>query len=168
MGGTGKFDPPTTYAEWVPLLEALKRADADSEVLDAMRRGSLVAQTGVTQRFAQRLVGVLDERMNKASDRMGAQLKRSCGSRPDQEGTLVRALLGMRAEFRFLLQVASVPAVPENLRGLLVERVHAQADAVQSSLELSALQHSGSVLSLGDATGWLASIIRGNRVNDLA
>ena len=51
--------PPTTYSQWVTILDMLKEKVDDQAVLDAMLNGSLEWQSGVAERFSKKLVDVL-------------------------------------------------------------------------------------------------------------
>lgn len=146
------YSPPSTYAEWTALFDALKAGGSDDDVLSAMRSGSIEWQSGVAERFAKRLIETLEHRMNAATDRFQREMGRAAG----QERAIVGALMGMRREMRFLFSLASIPSIPEADREKYRELVTKQADRVQSSLEDSAKR---------DRSGKLSSIVRNNKVN---
>lgn len=144
--------PPHTYSEWVAVLDMLKSKTDDEAVLDAMLKGTIEWQTGVAERFAKRLIDVINFRMNSASDKFQKEMSRANG----QEGAIVQALLALRREMQFLSKAISLPVIPEKDRKRYHQLVINQADNMQRSLEDSAKN---------DHTGKLASLVRNNRVN---
>lgn len=144
--------PPRTYAEWVAVLDILKSKTDDEDVLDAMQRGTVEWQSGVAERFAKKLIDVINYRMNSATDKFQKEMSRSNG----QERAIVQALLALRKELSFLSRAINLPALPEKDRQHYTQLVIAQANGIQSSLEDSAKK---------DRSGKLASIVRNNRVN---
>lgn len=143
---------PHTYAEWVDALDVLKLKQNDSEVLSAMRQGSLEWQSGVAERFTKRLVDSVNTRMNAASDKFQTDLNNARGS----EGAIVQALLSLRKEMAFLAQAVSIPALPQEYRQQYVQLVIDQANQMQNSLEDSAKK---------DRSGKMSSIVRNHKVN---
>ena len=144
--------PPHTYSEWVAVLDMLKAKSDDEAVLEAMLQGAIEWQSGVAERFAKKLVDVINFRMNSASDKFQKEMGRAYG----QERAIVQALLALRKEMCFLSKAINLPAIPEKDRNQYHQLVISQANSMQSSLEDSAKK---------DRTGKLASIVRNNRVN---
>lgn len=144
--------PPKTYSEWVAVLDMLKAKSDDDAVLDALQKGTIEWQTGVAERFAKKLINVINYRINAASDRFQKEMTRCNG----QERVIVQALIALRKEMCFLSKAINLPAIPEKDRRQYYELVISQADSMQSSLEDSAKK---------DRSGKLASIVRNNKVN---
>ncbi len=144
--------PPRTYAEWVAVLDMLKSKADDESVLIAMQQGTIEWQSGVAERFAKKLIDVINFRMNNASDKFQKEMGRSNG----QERAIVQALLALRKEMCFLSKAINLPAIPEKDRQHYYQLVISQANSMQSSLEDSAKK---------DRSGKLASIVRNNKVN---
>jgi len=144
--------PPHTYSEWVAVLDKLKAKTDDEAVLEAMLQGTIEWQSGVAERFAKKLIDVINFRMNSASDRFQKEMSRAYG----QEGAIVQALLALRKEMRFLAKAINLPAIPEKDRNQYHQLVIEQANNMQKSLEDSAKK---------DRTGKLASIVRNTKVN---
>ncbi len=144
--------PPRTYAEWAAVLDMLKSKTDDESVLSAMQQGTIEWQSGVAERFAKKLIDVINYRMNNASDKFQKEMGRAYG----QERAIVQALLALRKEMCFLSKAINLPAIPEKERQQYYQLVISQADRMQSSLEDSARK---------DRSGKLASIVRNNRVN---
>lgn len=143
---------PHTYSEWVAVLDMLKNKTDDEAVLDAMLHGTVEWQSGVAERFAKKLIDVVNYRMNSASDKFQKEMGRAYG----QERAIVQALLALRKEMAFLAKAINLPALPEKDRQHYYQLVISQANSMQSSLEDSAKK---------DRTGKLASIVRNNKVN---
>lgn len=143
---------PSTYADWVNILELLKKKENDDEILGVMQRGTIEWQTGVAERFSRRLIDVINYRMNTATDLFQKSMSRSRG----QERLIIQALLSLRKEMSFLSKVASISALPEEHRNHYYQLVLAQADNIQQSLEESAKN---------DRSGKLSSIVRNHKVN---
>lgn len=146
--------PPRTYAEWVAVLDMLKSKTDDEAVLLAMQQGTIEWQSGVAERFAKKLIDVINYRINSASDKFQKEMGRAYG----QERAIVQALLALRKEMSFLSKAINLPAIPENDRQQYYQLVISQADNMQNSLEDSAKK---------DRSGKLASIVRNNKVNAL-
>ena len=144
--------PPHTYSEWVAVLDMLKAKSDDEAVLEAMLQGTIEWQSGVAERFAKKLVDVINFRMNSASDKFQKEMGRAYG----QERAIVQALLALRKEMCFLSKAINLPAIPEKDRNQYHQLVMDQANTMQKSLEDSAKK---------DRSGRLASIVRNNRVN---
>lgn len=144
--------PPKTYAEWIDIFDILKAKSDDEAVLSAMQKGTIEWQSGVAERFSQRLIDVINYRMNAAIDKFQKEMSRSNG----QERAIVQALLSIRKELCFLSKAINLPAIPEEDRKQYYQLVIDQANSVQSSLEDSAKK---------DRSGKLASIVRNNKVN---
>lgn len=143
---------PHTYSEWVSVLDIFKAKSNDSEVLTAMKNGTVEWQSGVAERFSKRLIDSVNYRMNTASDKFQKEMSRAYGS----EGAIVQALLALRKEMSFLVQAIDLPALPEKNRQQYIRLVLDQADNVQKALEDSAQK---------DRSGKLSSIVRNHKVN---
>ena len=149
---SSSVNAPHSYYEWTIILDKLRDKSDDEAVLAAMRSGSIEWQSGVAERFAKKLVEVINFRMNNASDRFQKEMSRAAG----QERAIVGALLSLRKEMRFLADAIDLPAIPDKDRRQYRQLVIEQADNMQKSLEDSAKK---------DRSGKLLSIVRNNRVN---
>lgn len=145
---------PHTYSEWVSVLDIFKTKSNDSEVLIAMRSGTIEWQSGVAERFSKRLIDSVNYRMNAASDKFQKEMSRAYGS----EGAIVQSLLNLRKEMSFLAQAINLPALPDKDREHYLHLVIEQANTMQKSLEDSAKK---------DRSGKLASIVRNHKVNSI-
>jgi hypothetical protein len=152
MINSENIKPPATYAEWVTLLDKLLEKTNDTDVLSAMKSGTLAWQTGVAERFSQKLINTINARMNLAADKFGKDLNRGQG----QEAAIIQAVSALRREMAFLLSAVDLPVIPETDRGKYRALVREQADSMQKSLEDSAKR---------DRTGKMSSLIRNHKVN---
>ena len=143
---------PSTYSEWVKVLDIFKAKTDDENVLDAMKHGQIEWQSGVAERFSSRLIEAVNFRMNAASDKFQTDLSRARGS----QGAIVQALLTLRKEMSFLSQAIDLPVLPADQRQKYINLVLEQADNMQRSLEDSAKK---------DRSGKLSSIVRNHKVN---
>ena len=148
------IQPPRTYSEWVNVLAVFKDRTNDSEVLTAMRSGTIEWQSGVAERFSKKLIDSFNFRMNAATDKFQKEISRSQG----RESDIVQAILSLRKEFRFLAEAIDLPALPERERKHYAGLIAEQADLIQRSLEDSAKK---------DRSGKLSSIVRNHKVNAL-
>lgn len=157
-GGNGQEEEkemiqvPHTYAEWASVLDMLKEKQDDEAVLAAMQQGTLEWQSGVAERFSNRLIDAVNARLNAASDKFRKDMSRTGG----QEGAIVRALRDLRKEMAFLAKAIDVPALPDEDRKQYRQLVLTQADSMQKSLEDSAK---------ADRSGKMSSIVRNHKVN---
>ena len=143
---------PQNYSEWIILLDQLKNKTDDTEVVEAMKQGTIPWQSGVSERFIKKLIDAVNTRMNSASDRFQRDMNYAAG----REGSIVQALLALRKEMALLADVMNIPAIPEADRAQYVALVKAQADNMQNSLEDTAKK---------DRTGKLSSIVKNHKVN---
>jgi len=148
----GIIKPPKIYSEWVELLDMFQAKTDDEAVITAMQNGTVEWQTGVAERFTQKLIDTVNARLNTASDKF----QRDLNNARSHEGQIIQALLALRKEFCLLAKAINLPALPEKDRKQYVQLVLTQANKSQESLEESAKK---------DRTGKLASIIRNHKVN---
>ena len=146
--------PPTSYAEWVKILDLLKDRADDESVLAAMEQGTISWQSGIAERFSKKYIEVLNYRMNYATDRFQRELQRAAG----QERVITQAIFTLRRELKFLVSTTKISIIPAKDQPQYEKLITAEANRIQSSLEASAKS---------DRTGKLASILRGNKVNVL-
>lgn len=146
------FRPPTTYAEWAELLDRLKDKTNDTDVLHVLKQGTIAWQSGVAERFVQKLVNTINARMNAATDKFQKDMVRGHG----QEGYTVQAILALRKEMAFLCNAIDLPVIPEKDRAQYCALVRGQADEMQKLLEESARK---------DRSGKMSSIVRNHKVN---
>lgn len=145
---------PQTYKEWIDLLDIFKDGKMDKEVYEAMEKGTLVYQDGVTERFVTELFKVLSYRLEKINEMINNGFKNIKNS--DEE--VVSVLMGARNSINGLMSLTRVSAFSEEIRGALKENLTKYADSMYSSLIDSAKK---------DRTGKLNVIIKNNPINKL-
>lgn len=143
---------PHTYSEWSNVLATFKERVNDTDVLAAMKAGSIEWQSGVAERFSKKLIDAVNARMNMASDKFQKDMNRAGGN----EGAIVQAILSLRKEMVFLADAINLPVLPDAERQHYVNLVLEQANNMQKSLEDSAKM---------DRSGKISSIVRNHKVN---
>lgn len=146
---------PHSYAQWAELLTMIKNNTDNQEVLQAMQQGTLQWQSGVAERFSQRLSDTINTRYNAAIDKMQKDFSRAHG----QEMATVQALLTFRKEASFLIKVVDLPALPETERKQFIKIMRENIEETQKNLEDSAKKI--------DRTGKMSSLVRNNRVDNI-
>lgn len=145
---------PTTYAEWVVLLNQIKEGTCDSELLTRARNGSYNNQTAAMGRWIKRFVDVVDTRVKTAHQ----QFSLSYSKANRNEAAMVSSLLTLRREYQFLIDVCGIPSMPEKEKQDFFKQIVDIANKTQESLERSA--------SI-DLYGKYKSIVQQNGVNKL-
>lgn len=137
--------PPTTYAGWVACLDALRKAENEEAILQALENGRLVWQSGVAERIVQAVNSLLEYRLKRIDQALQRDLQASRG----QEGPIIGALTAARSGFTPLVRVANLPALPTEVRAVFTDMILQYGEQAQRSLEASAQQdRSGRLLSL--------------------
>ena len=142
---------PHIYSEWIELISAIKDKANDEEVLAAAKAGTLEWQVGVAERFTEEYLAAINYRIDCAISTFQKNYRQA-----DTDGMLVKSLLRLRKDMKFLADLLNIQAIPEKFRDKYVELVRNKANEIQSSLELSAKN---------DRTGHLLHVVKNNRVN---
>lgn len=142
---------PSIYAEWVTVLNELAEGTNDQEVLENIQKGTFSADGQALLRLVKRFSSVIEKRVNRQKARWSNQ------SYTRTELDLERELYAVRKEFIFLLKVVDVPALTEEYRLSLKEKIQELADETQRSLE------TGNVMGVGR----IEYIVRSTPVNRL-
>ena len=71
---------PHTYSEWSNVLATFKERVNDTDVLAAMKAGSIEWQSGVAERFSKKLIDAVNARMNMASEKFQKNMNRAAGT----------------------------------------------------------------------------------------
>lgn len=69
--------PPETYAEWVSIFDMIKDGNKEPEILEAMKKGQIEWQDGVSQRFTKALFSVLNKRLDVCKKTFEKNMDRS-------------------------------------------------------------------------------------------
>jgi len=140
---------PKIYADWIKVLDVLKSAEDDENALALMEKGEIVWQSGVAERFLNKIVAAMNFRLKRAIDNFQKSYR-------GDENETIKAIMQLRKELQFLLKVVSIKALPDKEKAELRNIIVAQSNSIQESLEKS---------SESDRSGKLASIVKNNRVN---
>ena len=131
---------PSTYAEWVPLLERFR--DGDDSVIELLLAGTLDWANVVAERWTARFADALDARLKAVSSRLQLALDRSRGD----AFAVSQALLGARRALAPLYAAVAISCAPENVRQHFAGEVVRFAARTQESLEASAKRNRADVL----------------------
>ncbi|MBF1192340.1 MAG: hypothetical protein HXM09_05745 [Fusobacterium periodonticum] len=140
---------PKIYADWIKVLDVLKSAEDDENALALMEKGEIVWQSGVAERFLNKIVAAMNFRLKRAIDNFQKSYR-------GDENETIKAIMQLRKELQFLLKVVSIKALPDKEKAERRNIIVAQSNSIQESLEKS---------SESDRSGKLASIVKNNRVN---
>jgi hypothetical protein len=124
--------PPTSYAEWLPLLEQFR--DGNDTVLGAMQSGQLEWTNIVAERWTKRMADAFKVRLERISKQLQATLDRAGNDAFAISGAILaarRALLPLRA-------AAALKFLPDEVRNHFGAEVERFAKQTQESLESSA------------------------------
>jgi len=131
---------PTTYAEWVPLLERFR--DGDDSVLELLIAGTLEWTNVVAERWTTRVAEAFDARLKAVASRLQSALDRARGD----AFSVSQALLGARRALAPLYAAAAMSCAPENIREHWTSQVARFAARTQESLETSARRNRADLL----------------------
>jgi len=125
---------PSTYAEWLVLLDRFRAGD--DSVVQAMQGGSVVWTNVVAERWTHQVAGVFEVRLRALSGQLQTGLDRARGD----HFTIANALVAARRGSAALRTFASLPCFPDVVRNHLVAELDRWATETQKSLEKSATQ----------------------------
>jgi len=123
---------PRAYAGWLPLLDRFK--DGDDSVLDVLREGSIEWTSIVAERWTAQLSSALERRLTMLSKQLQLWLDRSRG----ESFAVAGALLNARRCLDRLREFASIPCVPDHVKGYLSGEIDRWAAETQKVLEENA------------------------------
>ena len=147
---------PRTYYEWSLLLKVLKNKMSDisdEEVSNAMEQGEFTWKRESTSRLMTRILNCIRTRIEMAHDKFRQESQYF-----SEEANVVKAMIALRKEFKFLLKISEISHFPEIIQRNIREYIQEYADEMQTSLESS---------TKDDKIGRFHSIIKNNRVNAL-
>lgn len=145
------MNKPTTYSEWVYLLQQFKEGINDEETVVLMEQGSFEWSKGVAERITQRLYEAIDYRLQKAAEKFQIDLHNCQGNETD----LVNAILNNRKRLAIIKKVTQLTAFPDQVTNALYKVLYDYAESTQTSLEDSARS---------DRTGKLRMVIKNNPI----
>jgi hypothetical protein len=146
--------PPSTYAEWMELIELLKQKEYDVKVCEAMKKGTITWQKDIAIRFLKNLFEAINSRINEAVNDFLKIISRN----ELHENEIIQAMIILRKGFVMLFDLINISAIPEKERAIYSKQLLSHYDKVQSSLEN---------LAQSDTSGRLMSIIKEYAINKL-
>lgn len=135
------MNSPRIYAEWLPLLDRFR--DGDDSALAIMQRGTIEWANVVAERWTAQVAACLTARVQA----LGRQLQTGL-NRATTPFSVSRSIIDARRGLAPLLQLASLPCTPEEVRKHLRSELDRFIQQTQESLEKSArlIQDNGRIL----------------------
>ncbi len=147
---------PEIYSEWCEIFDKIETWEIghqDANILEAMDKGNIRWVSGVAERITQRLLSLVNNRLNKLNMFYAKRLVLAQNS-VDMEHLLIL----YRKELVFIKRMASLEMLPKELRKTLTQEVMEVAKKAQKSLEDS---------SKKDLSGMLKRIVTRNRIDNI-
>ncbi|MXQ54871.1 hypothetical protein [Shimazuella alba] len=126
----GEIKPPSSYAEWLNCFEVLGTGMHDEELLEAVSKGKVPWSDGIAQRFAERMMDAVSERLQKAVEQFGKELGRARG----EEYAVVQAILALRRQIKYMLRFVSAPVFPEEIIKTFSAEIEKNATNIQDQI----------------------------------
>lgn len=143
------MNAPEIYYEWAELLNIFKEGNNDAEALKALEKGTIIQQAGVYERLIHRIANVINARFQKATTAFANALAHSSGD--NFEMRMSQALGNLAKEMRLIPELSSLPALREEDRQTLNQKVQEQINRIGANLVRDAK---------ADRTGKMASILK--------
>lgn len=147
---------PEIYSEWCEIfdeIEIWEIGHQDADVVEAMDKGSIRWVSGVAERVTQRLLNLVNDRLNKLNTFYAKRLMLAQNS-VDMEHLLIL----YRKELIFIKHMANLEMLSKELREMLTKEIKEVAKKAQKSLEDS---------SKKDLSGMIRRIVTRNRIDDI-
>ena len=147
---------PEIYSEWCEIFDKIETWEIghqDANVVEAMDKGNIRWVSSVAERVTQRLLNLVNDRLNKLNTFYAKRLMLAQNS-VDMEHLLIL----YRKELIFIKHMASLEMLPKELREMLTKEIMEVAKKAQKSLEDS---------SKKDLSGILKRIVTRNRIDNI-
>lgn len=147
---------PEIYSEWCEIFDKIETWEIghqDAEIVEAMDKGSIRWVSGVAERVTQRLLNLVNNRLNKLNTFFSKRLTLTQNSF-DMEHLLIL----YRKELIFIKHIDNLEMLPKELRETLTKEIMDIAKKTQQSLEESAKK---------DLSGMLKRIVTRNRLDNI-
>lgn len=141
------MNPPEIYYEWIQILKVIEQGSSDSEALAALQAGYLEQQSGVYERFLQRLTHAVNTRLNLASNAFNHAISQNDGS----DAMLNQALNELSRNLAFVPKLAKLPVLQEQHQAKFLSLIQDEIDRIGKSLISTAQK---------DKSGRLTSILK--------
>jgi hypothetical protein len=120
---------PTTYAQWLPLLDQFRAGD--DSVLETLCGGSIEWTNVVAERWTRHVGDSVTTRLQSLSKQLQTSLDRARGD----YFAISNALLHARRGLSPLRQFVALPALPPDVKNHLMAELDRWASETQKSLE---------------------------------
>ena len=147
---------PEIYSEWCEIFDKIETWEIghqDANVVEAMDKGNIRWVSSVAERVTQRLLNLVNDRLNKLNTFYAKRLMLAQNS-VDMEHLLIL----YRKELIFIKHMANLEMLPKELREMLTKEIMEVAKKAQKSLEDS---------SKKDLSGILKRIVTRNRIDNI-
>lgn len=144
------------YAQWCQTFDEIQTWEIghiDNGTSNKIKEGALDWTSGVAERFTQRLLALINFRLNKLEKFYNDRI-RLC----NDQFSLSSLLVLFRKELIFLKELASINALPEDISKRIANEVETFAQNVHDSLLKGAKQ---------DLSGILKQIILDTKINNI-
>ncbi len=144
------------YAQWCQTFDKIQTWEIghiDNEISNKIKKGTLGWTSGVAERFTQRLLTLINFRLDKLEKFYNERI-RLCNDQFSISGLLVL----FRKELIFLKELASINVLPEAVSRRIANEIEAFALNVHDSLLKGAKQ---------DLSGILKQIILDTKINNI-
>jgi len=126
--------PPSTYAEWLRLLDRFR--SGDDSTIELIEKGSIEWTNVVAERWTHQVGEALGARLQALSKKLQAGLDRARGD----YFAISDALLAARRSIAPLRAFVASPSFPEMVRDHLASELERWISETQKSLEKSAME----------------------------
>jgi len=147
---------PTNYSEWCDIFDTIEKWEighSDVNLNNALEQGSLKWVSGVAERFTNRLLDLINSRFSK----LNRFYNDRCTNYMDSF-EFSKTLITFRKELLFLMQLADISFLPDELKEKLQDNILEFAQNAQQDLEDGAKS---------DLSGEMKRIVLGNRIDNI-
>lgn len=147
---------PEIYSEWCEIFDNIEKWEIghqDRETLEAIDRGNIRWVSGVAERITNRLLNLINKRLDKLNSFFNNRIKVS-----QYAIDLEYLLVLYRKELIFIKHIENLRIFPEDLRQELTQNLITIAHNMQQSLEDNAKK---------DLSGTLKRIVLNNKIDNI-
>lgn len=147
---------PNNYAQWCQIFDNIENWEIghfDLQIIGAIENGSIKWVPGVAERFAIRILTIINNRITKLNKFYNERIV-TCYD----PFTISSLLILFRKELLFLKRLATLEVLSEEIREVLLGEIMNYAKSFQNNLETN---------SKKDLSGDLKRIILNNRVDNI-
>jgi len=124
------MNPPTTYAEWIKILEIFKKpSEHDGFLIQIMEQGQVSWSEGVAERFTEKCTDSLSERL----DHINTKFNRDISNIAELD-SVANATVTVRRRLELLVQFSTLDSFPQELKTYITENLRNFAESMQNGL----------------------------------